>query len=142
MQKRFYLDTSIWRDYFEDRSDNFKPLGEFAFQFLKNCLAKDFQLILSDVVILELKIRFSEQEINGLLASFEKAIVRVVASKEEYSEAKAEWLKREKRIPFKDVLHAIIAKNQNAVLISRDWHFFEELSAIVEAMKPEEVIFD
>ena len=30
MKRRFYLDTCIWRDYYENRSDNFRPLGEWA----------------------------------------------------------------------------------------------------------------
>ena len=36
MAKKFYLDTAIWRDYFEDRGDGTRPIGEFAFQFLRN----------------------------------------------------------------------------------------------------------
>lgn len=31
---RFYLDACIWGDYWENRSDNFRPLGEWAFRYL------------------------------------------------------------------------------------------------------------
>ena len=41
--------------------------------------------------------------------------------------------------PFKDVLHAVLAKQHCAVLIARDNHFFDELSSIVEVEKPEEI---
>jgi predicted nucleic acid-binding protein len=39
-----------------------------------------------------------------------------------------------------DILHAIIARDNEAILITRDRHF-EELTWIVSVQKPEEVIF-
>lgn len=51
--KKFYLDTSIWRDYFEDKKNGIKPLGEFAFQFLRQCIEKGVEIIVSDIVVLD-----------------------------------------------------------------------------------------
>ncbi|MDD5163016.1 MAG: PIN domain-containing protein [Candidatus ainarchaeum sp.] len=140
MQKKFYLDTSIWRDYFEDRSDGVRPLGEFAFQFLKNCAKKGFTILVSDTVILELKKDFSEEQISDFFNPFESIIVHIAAVSEQYAEAKKEWLQN-KAIPLNDFLHAIIARDNNAILISRDRHFAELLS-LVESKLPEEVILD
>ena len=35
MVEKYYLDTCIWRDYFENRSDKFRPLGDWAFSLIK-----------------------------------------------------------------------------------------------------------
>lgn len=140
MKKRFYLDTAIWRDFFEDRSDGLRPLGEFAFQFLKNCEKKGYKVLVSDSVVLELKVYFPEEKIKQIFSSFLGIIKNIKAAEEQISEARTEWQKREKRVPFKDVLHAVLARHHYAVLIARDNHFFDELSSIVEVEKPEEII--
>ena len=38
--KRYYFDTCIWRDYFEDRKDKFRALGDLAFYLIKNTYEK------------------------------------------------------------------------------------------------------
>ena len=141
MAKKFYVDTSVWRDYFEDRKDNLKPLGEFAFQFLKKCKEEKWEIIVSDIINIELKSRFSEQQVKEVFSSFKDEIKNVEATKQQKLEAEKYWEKTNKSIPFNDVLHAIIAKQHNAILITRDYHF-EMLSSIVEIKKPEEIIFD
>jgi predicted nucleic acid-binding protein len=141
MTKKFYLDTAIWRDYFEDRGDGTRPLGEFAFQFLRKCRETNAVVFVSDVVVLELKIRLSEKQSKELFSSFEGLITWLKASAQQTSEAREEWRKRGKSLPFKDVLHAIIARDNKAVLIARDKHFFDSLSSIVEMQKPEDVDF-
>ncbi len=141
MVKKFYLDTAIWRDYFEDRGDGTRPLGEFAFQFLRKCSENNAVIFVSDVVVLELKIRFSEEQSKEIFSSFESMITWLDASAEQTSEAREEWRKRNKALPFKGVLHAIIARDNQAVLVARDNHFFDSLSSIVEVQKPEDIYF-
>ncbi len=51
MANRFYIDTCIWRDYYENRSDNLKPLGEWALQFLKNAVNNDDLILYSDLTV-------------------------------------------------------------------------------------------
>lgn len=34
MEEKYYLDACIWRDYFENREDRFRPLGEWAFRLV------------------------------------------------------------------------------------------------------------
>src|SRR3989344_1076940 len=71
MEKRFYLDTSIWIDYVEDRGDGIRPLGEFAFRFLKYCEERDLEILVSDIVILELQKILSKERINEGFFPFE-----------------------------------------------------------------------
>lgn len=137
--RRFYIDTAIWRDYFEDRRDGIRPLGEFAFQFLKKCTETGAEIIVSDTVVSELEIRFSKEQVKEIFSSFAGIIRNVAANSAQVSEAREEWLKRKKQLPFKDVLHAIIARDNNSVLVTRDKHFFGLLASIVQVEKPEDI---
>lgn len=137
LQKKFYLDTAIWRDYFEDRKDNIRPLGEFAFSFIKYCKEKKHAILYSEITLIELK--DFQQELNEFFDSFECIVLKVSYSKEQAIEANN--IEKQKNIPYNDALHAIIARDNNAVLITRDKHF-EELQDIVEVMAPEEAISD
>lgn len=142
MARRFYLDTSIWRDYFESRSDGIRPLGALAFQFLKECTAHRHSILVSDIVVHELRLYFPKEAVDEMFSSFEDSILRISASRAQHAEARKEWLERDKCLPLNDVLHAVIAKHNKAVLIARDRHFFEMLSSIADVRLPEEVTFD
>ena len=97
MEKRFYLDTSIWIDYVEDRGDGIRPLGEFAFRFLKYCEERDLEILVSDIVILELQKILSKERINEGFFPFEGIIKYIAATPEQHNEAKREWLKANKK---------------------------------------------
>lgn len=142
MTEKFYLDTAIWRDYFEDRKDNLKPLGEFAFNFLRQCKERKIMIIVSDAVVFELRKYFSQERINEIFSYFKDIIVNVYATPEQVFEANKEWLERKKKLPFDDVLHAVIAKHHAAILVARDNHFFEFLCSIIEVAKPEDITLD
>jgi len=139
MKQRFYLDTAIWRDYFEDRKDRFQPLGEFAFQFLKNCESHSCEVLYSSLVVNELKAEYTSDEIQGILAPFRKYLVEVQIVPEQLKEAQG-VNSRLKDTHLADILHAILARDNGAIMITRDKHF-EALASIVEVLKPEEVTF-
>lgn len=140
MAKKYYLDTAIWRDYLEERGDGIRPLGEFAFQFLRKCDETGAEIIVSNVVTLELEKYIPKERLDEMFSPFKGMIREIIASKEQYFEAKKEQEKRKRIIPLMDVLHAIIARDNKAVLIARDKHFFEELTSIVEVQKPEDLL--
>ncbi|MFH1588310.1 MAG: hypothetical protein ABIA76_03175 [Candidatus Diapherotrites archaeon] len=135
--KKFYLDTSIWRDYFEDRKDNLRPLGEFAFQFLKKCEKKKYFVIVSSAVKKELLDYYSLEKMNQVFSSFKSTIIEVDYSKKQAEEAFNFWVNSNKKFPFYDVLHSIISRDNKAILIARDKHFNE--IGIVMGCLPEEV---
>ena len=68
MTKKYYLDTSIWRDYFENRNDGLRPLGEWAFELIKMIIRNKDLFLYSDVVIQELRKRYSDEDINKIFA--------------------------------------------------------------------------
>ena len=140
MQKRFYLDTCIWRDLLEDRKSGYSFLGESAFQFLKNCREFDCRVLCSNLVLDELGAYFTEKEISFLLEPFLDLMEFVEYTKEETIEVRL-VVNKILGVHFADVLHALVSRDNNAVLITRDKHF-ELLNEIVISLKPEEVRFD
>ena len=137
MAEKYYVDTSIWRDYYEDRSDDIRPLGELAFQFFKYCIESECIIIYSDLVLEELGIAYSKGEIKKIM-DIVSGLLEEVASPSEQQKSDAKRLKRELNIPFADAMHAVLARDNDAILISRDCHF-HELREVVVVKYPEEV---
>ncbi|MCX6695507.1 MAG: PIN domain-containing protein [Candidatus Altiarchaeota archaeon] len=136
---RYYVDTNIWIDFWEDRSDGLRPLGEFAFQFFNSVMEHKDTVCYSNLVVNELKKKFSEELIEKqLFRPLRKAGVleEVGVSREQMSEARK--IASKKNVPVGDALHAILSRDNNAVLVSRDAHC-DMLQDIVEVHKPEEV---
>ncbi|MFA4906798.1 MAG: hypothetical protein WC602_00820 [archaeon] len=133
------MDTAIWRDYFEDRKDGIRPLGEFAFQFLKNCEKKGCTVFYSEAIVHELRRDYSDEKIKLVFSSFKTFLVEVDISSEQYLEAKS-LAKQKKDSHEADILHAVLARDNEAILVTRDAHF-ECLRTVVEISKPEEITF-
>ena len=59
-----YVDTNIYLDYFQNRQDRLRPLGEFVFQFFRRSLKCEFEIVVSDFVLEELhkKVTIKQQE--------------------------------------------------------------------------------
>ena len=139
MVKRFYLDTAIWRDYFEDSKDGIRPLGEFAFQFLKNCEKKGCKVLYSSLVVQELKSDYSNERVAEVFSPFKHFLVEVPISNEQISEAR-KILPSAEGTHLKDALHAVLARDNDAVMVTRDKHF-DALSHFVEVARPEDIHF-
>jgi len=138
MERRFYLDTSIWMDMYEDRKGyNNEPLGDFALKLFYLIKSKKNRLIITDLLITELEINYLLEEINGMVKPFENIIERIMSTKKQRNEAKR--IGKERNLPKGDVLHAIIARDNDLVLVTRDRHF-KELSDISKHYKPEDII--
>jgi len=137
--KRFYVDTNIWLDFALDRKDGVRPLGEFAFQFLKKCIRNKWRVFCSDAVLSELGEKMPPDQIEERcfkIVSEQKLLERVRCSGRQVAEAEA--VSKNEKLPFVDALHAIIARDNNAVVVSRDWHF-ERLLKKVKVLSPEEI---
>lgn len=139
MAQRFYLDASIWRNYYENRSDRFRPLGEWALNLLNNALENEDFILYSDMVIKELQIKYGSEEINKILGVVSKRGLLIKAGISESQSKEAAALCRQRKVAFGDALHAILARDNNAIMITRDRHFLE-LADIAEVKRPEELI--
>jgi predicted nucleic acid-binding protein len=135
---RYYLDACIWRDYFENRSDKFRPLGEWALALIKKIIHEEGIILYSDLIEDELKVTYSETEIKSLLSIVPKEIlIKIISSPKQLKEAVL--YSKKFNIPKKDALHAILASENNAILVTRDKHFYEIWKELV-IKKPEDLI--
>ncbi len=136
MVSKFYVDNCIWIDYFEDRKDSLKPLGEFAFQFFKKCKSREDKIIFSSIVEEELLKFYSKEELQNRLLGVDLMIERVTVGEGTFRSARKYWVERGKIFPLQDVTHAFLAKHLGAVIITRDFHFRE--FNFVNSFTPEE----
>ncbi|MCX6799466.1 MAG: PIN domain-containing protein [Candidatus Diapherotrites archaeon] len=135
---RCYVDTSVWRDYFEERGDRIKPLGEFGFQFLKKCRQNKDTIIVSDIIISELEGGLPKESVQIIISEFSDLIIRVNHTEKQFREAAKMAREPRHNIPLADALHAIIARDEGAVLVTRDGHFRE--IGFIEVCAPEELL--
>jgi len=67
MAKKYYIDACIWIDFFDNRSDRFRPLGDWAIELLNKIVRENGLIIISDHLINELKQRYTKDDIDKLL---------------------------------------------------------------------------
>ncbi|MFH0869628.1 MAG: PIN domain-containing protein [archaeon] len=140
MSQKYIVDACIWRDFYEDRISLVgRPLGSYAYEFFVKILKKKNVILFSKVLIIELRLRYSHEEIDELLnlLGHMGKLSRIEITEEEDVEARELALKR--KIPYNDCLNAIHARNHGAVLISQDKHVIHALSDICESSRPEKV---
>lgn len=131
----FYIDTSIWIDLLEDRKDyNGKPLGEYALK-LFSMIKEKHTIILSDAIYKELNKYYANEEIKGLFLAVNTR--KIFSTENQMNEAKR--LANERKIPKGDCLHAILARDTQSILVTRDKHF-KLLEDIQRHHKPEDII--
>ncbi|MBN2052546.1 PIN domain-containing protein [Candidatus Woesearchaeota archaeon] len=136
---KYYLDACIWRDYYENRSDRFRPLGEWALMLINEILENHEIIVVSDMIILELEKEYKPIVIEKMfsVASEKGLVVRINYSISQLQLAMK--ISKQRKMHFEDVLHAVLARDYNAVLVTRDKHF-DELRDIAQIKKPEELI--
>jgi len=139
MTEKYYIDACIWRDLHENREDKFRPLGEWAFELFRMIKETKSKALYSDLIIKELSISYDREQIKEMFKIVEEDgfLEKIEIKKSQIQETIQ--LKREKRLPFNDLLHAILARDNKAIMVTRDKHF-EEFEFIVIIRKPEDLI--
>lgn len=138
MAEKYYIDSCIWKDYFENRSDRFRPLGDWALRLINKIIKEDDLFLFSDHLMNELNKQYSSEDLNKFFEIIpKKLIIKVNTTKKQAKEAFK--IKNKLNISFGDALHAIIARDNKAILVSRDKHFYE-LTKEVTIKKPEDLI--
>ncbi len=138
MGERWYVDTSIWMDLYDDRKGyRDEPLGDFAWKLMKLIKERENKLIITDHLMRELEVNYSLEQINGMFKLFADIIEKIIVKKEQREEARK--IAVERNVPFGDILHAVIARDHKLILIARDKHF-KQLEDLSNHYKPEEFI--
>ncbi|HII72129.1 TPA: type II toxin-antitoxin system VapC family toxin [Candidatus Woesearchaeota archaeon] len=137
---KYYIDTCVWLDHLENRSGpGGRPLGSHATRLILEIVRKKDTIIFSDLNQNELKNKISAQDIDSAIEILKamQALETVIVKQESYKEGQK--LAKERNVPLGDAVHALIAKENNATLITQD-RDFERLRDITKIMKPEDVI--
>lgn len=122
MMKKFYFDTSIWLDFLEKRDEPNLPKGTWARNLIKRIANENSKIFFSDANLLELVHNgYLEFEIEEILNTLKPVIIPVESTEKEIGKAKDLAQKRD--VPKRDALHALIARDNNATLITLDSHF-------------------
>ncbi len=138
MPQKYYIDACIWRDFHENREDKFRPLGEWAFNLFRMIRETKSKALYSNLIIKELSISYTPEKIKEMFRIVEEeGLLEKVEIKEEHLHETIR-LKKLKKLPFNDLLHAILARDNQAILVTRDKHF-EEFGDIVIVKKPEDL---
>ncbi|MBI2673633.1 PIN domain-containing protein [Candidatus Woesearchaeota archaeon] len=138
MTKKYYFDTSIWLDFFENRNEPNLPKGDLVHRLLDKIVENNDKVVYSDIVILELGvISYQSYEIEKLFEKIKPILIFIESTEKQMRKAKDLSLKR--NIPKGDVLHAIIARDNKAVLVTLDSHF-KKLLDITKPKRPQDII--
>ncbi|PIN81980.1 hypothetical protein COV11_00255 [Candidatus Woesearchaeota archaeon CG10_big_fil_rev_8_21_14_0_10_30_7] len=135
MLEDYYFDTSIWLDLFEKRGEN----GVYAYRLLVKIIGEDSVVYYSNMVMKELKyLGYSYKEIHlafNLIPPCKLGKIHIFLDEKE----EANKIAKSRKIPFGDAIHAILCRDNNLQLISRDKDF-EKTKDLTTAKKPEEII--
>ncbi|MBI2654196.1 type II toxin-antitoxin system VapC family toxin [Candidatus Woesearchaeota archaeon] len=119
MEEDFYLDTSIWLDFYEKREEN----GELAFKLILKIINQNLKVAYSDLHIKEFKnLGYTQNEINSILSIVKPNNIKHIHIYREQKE-EAKKTARQRNVPEGDILHAILCRDNNLQLISRDLDF-------------------
>ena len=138
MEKRFYFDTSIWLDFFENRDEANLPKGTWAKKLISKIISKNDKIVYSDLAVIELgEAGYSDYDLEELFRSFGNLLIFVEATDKQLGKSKDLAFKR--KVPRKDALHALIARDNGAVLVTLD-HHFRSLQDIVKSYRTNELL--
>jgi predicted nucleic acid-binding protein len=138
MTDRYLIDTCIWIDALDNRKGRFsEDLGHYAIELLLNCLIHKKKIVVSDFLLFELGKKYSLVQISSIMKPFEQNVENITASQRQVDEAKI--ISSERLVPFGDAIHAVVARDLDLILVSRDKHF-KSLSDIARSYTPEELI--
>ena len=135
MPEKIYLDTTIYLDYFENRHDNIRPLGFFAYNLIRRCIEGKFKIVISDWVVEEFGKIGDVHKINDLIKTLKKhgSLLTVKTNFKDLSKSR-----KYKDKP--DTLHAILAIKAGAdYFVTRNIRDFPDFQNSINLVLPENI---
>lgn len=131
----FYFDTAIWLDFYEKRGAR----GKAAKRLIRKIIEEDCLVLYSIMNIRELKkLGFFTSQIQNILSILKPDGIKFIqVSKSQIDECTK--ISSQRGVSKGDVLHAILARDNEANLITRDLDF-KKLKDISIPRLPEEFI--
>ncbi|VVB81185.1 tRNA(fMet)-specific endonuclease VapC [uncultured archaeon] len=142
---RYYIDTSIWLNLFKKEGDSSKgvPYWQIAKEFIEQVMfSDDDEIIYSDIVLREIKLKLGEYEYIKVVDFFfkEPKCVKVDLAADDKIIARQLESQYQFEISFYDLVHMVLCKRSDCILITRD----KQLSDVsrengISAYKPEDI---
>ena len=135
MPEKIYLDTTIYLDYFENRHDNIRPLGFFAYNLIRRCIEGKFKIVISDWVVEEFGKIGDVHKINDLIKTLKKhgSLLTVKTNFKDLSKSR-----KYKDKP--DTLHAILTIKADAdYFVTRNTKDFLNFQNSINIVLPENI---
>ena len=130
------VDTNIFMDLAFERGE----FNDSAFRFFNDTLSCKHKIFLTEAVIYELNKKNLIEKLDELILNKlrkKDKLTIVDASIEQISNANK--ISTQQNLPFADALIALLAKENNCVVVTRDKHFSQNLSSIIDCFKPEDL---
>ena len=144
MYKSFYVDTCIYLNLWQkevEKKTGIK-LWKIAQRFFEKTEEKGVIVYYSGFILKELSYILTKEEFykKKLLLESSPNFSRVVLSKEEFKEAQRIEKEIKSKISFFDIIHIILARKSNSILVTRDKMMTEIARQYkIETRKPEEL---
>lgn len=136
--KLYYFDTSIWINFFENRNEPNFQKGTIVRKLIEKIMMSGDNILYSNINLFEFyAFGYSRDYIYSLLKPLNPILIFVMAREKEKGIAKD--LSSKRNIPKRDALHALIARNNGAILIVTDNHF-QKIKDIIKPFRPQDVI--
>ncbi len=144
MNRKFYVDTCIyfnlWQKEVEKKTG--LKLWKLAQRFFEKAEEKSFTICYSGFILKELSYILTSEEFHKKRVMFESSpnFLRLTLSREEFEEARRIEQDIRSKISFFDIIHILLAKKSNSVLVTRDKKLIETAKECkATAKKPEEL---
>lgn len=143
MRDKYYIDTCIYLNLWQKEVVEGVELWRLAKEFFDKIEERWDTGYYSGFIFKELKYILSEQEFNQKRELFNSnpCFIKEILTNEEYEEARKIEIEIKNEIGFYDIMHILIARKTNSILITRDKKLIEVSNKLgVKAKKPEEVL--
>ena len=137
MTVRYYVDTCVYRDHLEKRVGlDGRPLGKYAEQFFLRVIKRKDMIVFSDHIVSELRLCGCEQ---AFLLFEALGVLKKVDILDSYWE-EAKNRSEQNQGSFADHLHAIIARENNCVLVTQNIKDFITFTDSLVVVRPEQTL--
>jgi predicted nucleic acid-binding protein len=114
------------------------PKSTWAKELVRTVIENEDKILLSEWIMNEMiELGMSKHDIEEKFNSLRNILIIVYSTKKQFGKAKD--LSKKRGVPIRDALHSLIARDNRAIMVTRDRHF-NQLSDIIKYKKPEELI--
>jgi len=143
MKRGYYIDTCVYLNLWQKEIVDGVELWKLTKELLDKIEEREDTIYYSGFILKELMYILSESEFiqKRELFNYSSRFVKEILTAREYEEARKIEIQIKNEISFYDIMHILLARKTNSILITRDKKLIEISKKLnVEAKKPEEIL--